>query len=160
MSYESTRLQTPEDANGRRRDVHLETISNAVVVIDEKGVSSDLTSVINDYIPVQISEAKPKASCLWIRNYNSDIIKTGINDEWEVDYVYTSESEMNSHVKNIPIGAFVLVYDPSASGASCNNVAHGAIEIGESNTNVKAAKVFCYAAPGTSADTPALVATY
>ena len=88
------------------------------------------------------------------------ITATPINDEWEVDYVYTSESEMNSHVKNIPIGAFVLVYDPSASGASCNNVAHGAIEIGESNTNVKAAKVFCYAAPGTSADTPALVATY
>lgn len=55
------RLQTPVDENGERKDIHLVT-SVEEVIVDENTM---LNEKINQ-MEVQISETEPDFDCLWL----------------------------------------------------------------------------------------------
>lgn len=63
------RLQTPEDSEGNRKDIHLITTSDEVLVPDsDSNEHKILTDVLNDiHTNIVIGTTKPNYSTLWFR---------------------------------------------------------------------------------------------
>ena len=59
----SMRLQTPPDENGKRKDIHLVTSAEEVIV--SEGVS--LSDKLNQIASIQIQENKPTFPCIWAK---------------------------------------------------------------------------------------------
>lgn len=62
----SMRLQTPPDENGNRKDIHLVTSSDEVIV-DPDGENITLTNKLTQISTIQIQENKPEFPCIWAK---------------------------------------------------------------------------------------------
>ena len=63
------RLQTPQDSNGERKDIHLITDADAVLIDDN--------STLTDYIEknglgIQMQEEQPTSACFWIKPLSTE----------------------------------------------------------------------------------------
>ena len=58
------RLQTPEDENGERHEIHLITGADSVVYNEQQTVKDKLDEIGNGVV---VSETIPDHSCLWIQ---------------------------------------------------------------------------------------------
>jgi hypothetical protein len=63
------RLQTPQDSNGERKDIHPITDADAVLI--------DENSTLTDYIEknglgIQMQEEQPTSACFWIKPLSTE----------------------------------------------------------------------------------------
>jgi len=63
------RLQTPQDSNGERKDIHPITDADAVLIDDN--------STLTDYIEknglgIQMQEEQPTSACFWIKPLSTE----------------------------------------------------------------------------------------
>lgn len=68
MEKISVRLQTPiTDENPVRKDIHIVTSSDEVIVDKGDGDSKTLTEVLGEINGIQLQTAKPNFPCLWAK---------------------------------------------------------------------------------------------
>jgi hypothetical protein len=60
----SMRLQTPPDETGNRKDIHIVTTSDEVIVNPDSSSSMTLTERLG-HGEVQITDEKPSFPCIW-----------------------------------------------------------------------------------------------
>ena len=63
----SMRLQTPEDENGNRKDIHPITTSDEVIVNPDSVESVTLSEKLNQISGIQIQKNKPDFPCIWAK---------------------------------------------------------------------------------------------
>ena len=89
----TARLQTPADSSGTRKDVHLVTTDNEVLVDSETAKSRNLETKLQEMRPV-ISKSQPtvnkyKSSFVWFKilseselsNLNADTMTSNVNNK-------------------------------------------------------------------------------
>ena len=68
----SLRLQTPADDNGNRKDVHIVTSSDEVIVDQLSDESKTLTEVLKEMGTIQVQEEQPEFACIWAKPVEDD----------------------------------------------------------------------------------------
>lgn len=68
----SLRLQTPVDDNGNRKDVHIVTSSDEVIVDQLSDESKTLTEVLKEMGTIQVQEEQPEFACIWAKPVEDD----------------------------------------------------------------------------------------
>lgn len=67
------RLQTPADSNGVRKDIHLITTTDEVIVPGNDGEEKKLSDVLNDiHAKIEIGTEQPLYPTVWFRTLTDD----------------------------------------------------------------------------------------
>lgn len=61
----SMRLQTPPDENGDRKDVHIVTTADEVIVDPDTPNAVNLSTKLSQMGSIQIQKTQPKFPCIW-----------------------------------------------------------------------------------------------
>lgn len=68
----SVRLQTPVDEHGNRKDIHVVTSSDEVIVDQLSDEAKTLTEVLKEMGTIQVQDQQPEFACIWAKPIDVD----------------------------------------------------------------------------------------